>query len=360
MKYIPLLNLEVTHTYYADGHCRDFRIEATPATQRLLDKYRCILRTRPDGARVFVAVAADGTPFISLPEGMTFAFQLWLQNAEFALFTDLTPLSGLAAPLYTNGQTVGPDPVALDLVSRQAWSTEHFTVHQPSEEEPFILAGRPLDRVPITDFHLDWPGANQAVHPARYDATSKMVTVDSSATQAGDSFTLRYPVMPQQTRGVFADVEIAYVDATPTIPNGPRTFTINFQARQARWKYYLVTNRTNTTFEIADKAKQAPLVFETGTELQEPDPSDTVALTLAEQYPDMQKLCFVSQDTIPCQQSARKSIHLLVDGNPAGNALPSPALHNYTMGHRTNGSSAETALFHVIKFFTHDIAPSGG
>jgi hypothetical protein len=360
MKYVPLLNLDITHTYYVDGRCRDFRIEATPATQRLLARYRCILKTRPDGVRVFVAVTPDGSPLISLPKGMTFAFQLWLQNAEFALFTDLAPLAGVAAPLYTHTQTVTSDPVPLELSSRQAWATEHFAVRQPSPEEPFILGGRPLADVSATDFQLIWPKTQQAVYPARYDAASKVITVDSNAAQAGDTFTLQYPTVPPRTNGVFADVEIDYGSAAPTIANGPAMFTVNFEARQARWKYYLVTNSASTTFAIADQDKHAPLVFDTGTELREPDPSDTVAVTLAEQYPDMQKFRFVSQDTVPCQQTARKSVHLLIDGTPAGIALPSPALRNYTTDNSPGESSAETALFHVIKFFTHDIAPSGG
>jgi hypothetical protein len=352
MKYMPLLNIDIRHTYYADGRCRDFRIEATPATQRLLDRYRCILKTRPDGLRVFVAATADGVPFIALPEGMTFAFQLWMQNAEFALFTDMTPLNGVLDPLYTNTQAITPDPLSLDLVSRQTWSTEQCIVRQPSEKESFILGGRPLADVSTTDFQLIWPGASQTDHPASYDATSKVVTVDSSAAQAGDSFTLRYPTVPPRTNGVFADVEIDYGDAAPAATSGPDLFTIDFKARQARWKYYLVTNRTSATFEVADTDRQAPLVFNAGTELQEPDPSDAVAVTLAEQYPDMQKFLFVSQDTVACQQTARKAIHLLVDGNHLGNPLPSPALRNYTMEDSPDKSSAETALFHVIKFFT--------
>lgn len=352
MKYMPLLNLDVTHTFYADGRCRDFRIEATPATQRLLDRYRCILKTRPDGVRVFVAATADGVPLISLPKGMTFAFQLWLQNAEFALFTDMTPLDGVPTPLYTNAQAITPDSLSLDLVSRQAWSTEQCIVRQPSEKELFILSGRPLADVSTTDLQIIWPGASRADHPVNYDAPGKTITVNSSAAQAGVSFMLRYPTVPPRINGVFADVEIDYGDAPPAATGGPDLFTIDFKASQTRWKYYLVTDRTSVIFEIVDQDKQAPLVFDTGTELQEPDSSDAVAATLAEQYPEMQTFRFVSQDTVPCQQTARKAIHLLVDGNQIGSPLPSPALRNYTREDSPDQSSAETALFHVIKFFT--------
>src|SRR6476619_268342 len=104
MKYLPLLNLYLTHTYHADGRCPDFRIAPTLETQRLLDNYRCVLKPLPNGIRALMAVADDGAPLIPLRKGMTFAFQLWLQNPDFAMFTDLTEIAKTVAPVYTNDQ----------------------------------------------------------------------------------------------------------------------------------------------------------------------------------------------------------------------------------------------------------------
>ena len=117
MKFLPLFDLHLTHPYYTQGRCPDFQIEPTLDTHRLLNNYRCVLKPRPNGVRVFTAVTDQGAPFISMVEGAIFAFHLRLQNPDFALFTDLTELTQTAAPLYTNAGLSPGDPVQLALLS---------------------------------------------------------------------------------------------------------------------------------------------------------------------------------------------------------------------------------------------------
>src|SRR5262249_54748866 len=144
-------------------------------------------------------------------------------------------------------------------------------------------------------------------------------------------FEITYPTAPRRTNGVFADIEINYSAAAPTIAPEPDIFQIDFAAKPARWKYYIVADSANATFRIEDKDKEAPLVFGAATNLNQPDSSDAVATALAQQYPQMQRLRFTSETLVACRQTARKSIQLLVDGNLAVNALPNPALRNYTI-----------------------------
>jgi hypothetical protein len=76
----------------------------------------------------------------------------------------------------------------------------------------------------------------------------------------------------------------------------------------------------------------------------------------------MQRLRFVSDDPVPCQQQARKSIQLRLDGNQVIEMLPNPSLRNYTTVdlNRDGEPYQEEALFQVVKYFTHQFQATGG
>ncbi len=362
MKYLPLIALHLTHPYYVDSRCPDFWIEPTLATQRLLDNYRCLLKSVPNGIRILIAVTDAGIPFIPLQPDMTFAFQLRLQNPDFALFTDLTEITQTIAPVYTNVEANPEKPVQLALVSRRAWATERFVVRQPAREDRFVLSGRPLAGLQLADFTVEGLGA--ITHPTHYDATTKVITVNSKAARQNDTFKITYATAPQRERNFFADIEIHYNTSLPEIADGPTEFQVAFKAKRVRWKYYILADRTDAQFRIEDKGA-SPLVFsdENQRDLnQQPDPADGVAQTLAEQYPKLRRLRFVSDDLVPCQQEARKSIQLYMDGNQVIGTLPNPSLRNYsTMEVTRNGNPhQEDVLFQVIKYFTHQFQATGG
>jgi hypothetical protein len=90
MKFLPLLELSIEHSYYADGCCPDFLLTAAPETCRLLRNLRGVLKSRADGVSVVVPVDKQSQPFISLPKDATFTFQLALRNPDFSLFTEFT------------------------------------------------------------------------------------------------------------------------------------------------------------------------------------------------------------------------------------------------------------------------------
>jgi hypothetical protein len=248
--------------------------------------------------------------------------------------------------VYTNDQVSAGAAVRLKLLSRPAWATERFVVRQPGTKDPFTLSGRPLIGLQAADFKV--AGLGPASNPTHYDASAKIITIDSSAASIGAGFEITYATAPRRANGVFADIEIMYGDTMPSVVPGPGVFQIDFAAKPARWKYYIVADNANATFRVEDKDKQAPLVFSAATNLKQPDPSDAVAVALAQQYPAMQRLRFTSETLVSCRQTARKSIQLLMDGNLAVSALPNPALRNYTIDLKPGDLSGEHALFHVV------------
>jgi hypothetical protein len=342
MKYLPLFSLELLHEYYADRRCSDFEIEATPETERLLGNCRCVLKPLPNGMRVLTLGSGPDAPFIPLPAEATFRFHLRLQNPNFILFTDFSEIALAAAPLYTNNAS-SPE---LKLVSRQTSATETFTVRQTAKKETFVLGGRPLEGTPLTAFRVEGLGSTSA--PVGYDEAAKLVSVNSASAKAGAAFTITYPTAPQLKRGVFADVEIK-------LAGGDNKFQIVFKAKKVRWKYYVVTNKTENKSNIpAIEDKDKAIVFDTAnrTDLtQSPDPADKIASELIERYPNMQTFRFVSDTLVPCQEKTRKSIQFQINGDKVVGALPNPALQNYVIDVRD--SKKEDSLYHIVKYFTH-------
>lgn len=355
MKFFPIFAVRVTHSYYVDGRCPDFLIVPNLETERLLRNHRCVVKSLPDGIRVLTPVDEEGKPFIAFPDEMTFTFHLRLQNPDFTLFTDLSDINNRHAPLYTNAGLNSGNSKELRLASRTAWHTESFVVVQPAPEDRFTLRGRPLAGLKLTTFKVEGSGK---VTLQEYDESDNVIAVDSGSAREGEMFAVKYPIEPRLDRGVFADVDIHNNDTLQPIGEKPVDFHVAFSAKQARWKYYFITDLKSTAdqfFQIidADPSPTVPalaLVFsdENRKDLnQDPDPSDDLAKELAEQYPGMQRFRFVSDNLIPCQQAARKHLELRLDGNPLCGILPNPSFRNYSK------IEQQDSLFHVVKYLTN-------
>ncbi|HUT46941.1 MAG TPA: hypothetical protein VMX36_11695 [Sedimentisphaerales bacterium] len=332
MKFLPVFTLRVTHSYYADGRCSDFSMEPNPATDKLLKNHRCVLKSFPDGIRVFMQVDDEGKPFIAYPEEITFTFHLRLHNPDFALFTDLSDIANRPAPLYTNAGLNPEGDKGLQLDSRKAWFTESFIVEHPAQENCFILSGHPLEGLTTDRFEIMDSGN---VKLKEYDKTDKVITVDTQSALKDETFAVKYPIAPRLERGVFADVEIHNNGTLRPADRAPIEFQIAFTARQARWKYYLVTNLNGIedVFQIVDKDELDKLVFSNKHRtnlVTNPDSSDDLAEELAQKYPGTQRFRFVSDNLISSRQTARKHLELHFDGNRLFEALPNPSLRNYS------------------------------
>src|ERR1700719_1116051 len=102
MKYRAVFSLRLRHLFYADNRCRNFQIEPTGHTQRLLKNHRCVLKRLPDGILVLTAAGENDEPLIPILGNVTFAFQLRLLHPDFSLFTELADITSKAALLFTN------------------------------------------------------------------------------------------------------------------------------------------------------------------------------------------------------------------------------------------------------------------
>lgn len=167
--------------------------------------------------------------------------------------------------------------------------------------------------------------------------------------------------LPPPPKGFFAEAAISYSHAQ--VESAP-SFQINFAAKQARWRYYVIADHPDAQFQIQDNAT-TPLTFSDANRThlnQQPDSADEIAQTLAAQYPNKQYYRFLSDDLIVCYQQARKSLQLHLNGNQIAGTLPNPSLRSATMAMVTqnNITQKEATMFEVIKYFTHQSMTTGG
>jgi hypothetical protein len=342
MKYLQLLSLEITHEYYADQRCTDFQIVPAAATQTLLRNSRCIVKSFPNAIRILIPVSDQGIPFISLSEQLILTFELRLENPDFALFTDLTEMSAVEFPAYTNSG-VTPN---LHLVSRPAKITESLVVSRPAEKEQFVLSSKPRPNLQPDGFDIQGLGA--VSHPESFDPATKIITLNSKSAAPGSPFAVTYFSAPTLNRNVFAYVEISFADPLMRKLDTPKTFRVVFTAKHARWKYYVVLDNNTLSPTIEDKDKV--VTFNESTDLSKvSDPSDEIAKKLMEQYPNRRYFRFVSDSFIPCRQTTRKAVQLQLNGEKVVGTLPNPSFQNYTIDLRN--SKKELSLYHIVQYF---------
>lgn len=345
MKYQPLFNLEIRHGYYTDGVCPDLRIEPTPGAAQTLQNFRCVLKPIANGLRVLVPVNEKNAPFIAIPKKTAFRFHLFTNNPAFSLFTDLGEFERVNAPLYTQPARAGSPN--LELVSQKARAGEVFTVQNPALLESFTLAGRPAPGARRSAFRIQSQGP--AITVEKYAPASQTIFVDSSRAARGSAFTVTYPIVARLERGALAAIEIKCSSSQEN-----PTFVIDLQPRQARWKYYILTDPSDTATLPGIEDKDKALGFDPGNSVNltlNPDPADTIAQKLAQQYPN--KLCFrlLSNALVPCQQAARKNLQLFIKEQKIIESLPNPALENFSVD--TRNTTQEYTLYQVVKYFSY-------
>lgn len=359
MRFIPLFGLRVRHDYYGAGTCGDLACEPTPATLRVIARYRLQIREIPGGVTVLAALAPDGTtPLVGLPRDELFAFHLRVCNADFALFTDLHELTQKTDPVFSNDTLSAPDRRTLELTDRSSWGTESFVVAQGDTKRQFSLAGSPLaeDGDPLktpqaADFSLLPPDGSATI--TAYDADTKVLTLQLGAAQR--DLTVRYRVRPSRDRRFLADVELRYNQSMSAQGASDAPFEILFKVRTGHWAYYLITDQKED-FEIVDTSPATPsITFSAAnrTTLNDlPGDLDALASELSRQYPDLRRVRFLSDEAVPCSITTRTGIELRLGNQTLLRPLPNPPLgHLSRIGQRTGAGFPEHDTFHqVVKY----------
>jgi hypothetical protein len=125
-----------------------------------------------------------------------------------------------------------------------------------------------------------------------------------------------------------------------------------FSAKPVRWVYYLVTNQgaNDSDFSVMLNAPDSPGYSWQQKLIAE---SDQISSVLAREYPKMRRLCFISEQSIPCQESGLKNIQLLLGQNKVFENLPAPPIKNYYRTTIDNTPQQADAIFTIVKSITN-------
>lgn len=334
-RIVRLFGLRVRHDYHPDQVGRGLRITPTAATRRLLDRYRLLLQTLPDGVSVCALSDADGkAATVALPRDEVFGFELSATDPAFLTYTDLQGFIGKADPVYRNRGGSAAGDLAMQLSDRETWANETLVAPAKAAKFKFALSGKPLaldgDRAKTpqaTDFRLLPPAAGIKV--IGYDVAARRITL--GAVKAGQPIGLRYRTQAPARQGTLAAIELRYDSSMPMPALAAAPFEIRFKARSAHWAYYLFTDQGGD-FSIVDALPQGPaLGFKLANQAR-PDAAteeaDPLALVLARQDAGLRRLRFLSDQPVPCSSETRRGIELRLGGQSVMAAMPNPSPEN--------------------------------
>ncbi|KAA3613658.1 MAG: hypothetical protein DWQ05_15365 [Calditrichaeota bacterium] len=346
-RYRPLLSLKIEHEYYSDRRCDDLTFHTLPETDQLLRNHRCIVKHRGDGIDILTQVKEDNSAFLRIAPGNKMRFLLRLDNARFPLFTDLREYGNKSKPVFKNES----DSEILLLKSQVKYVTEKHVIIEPKRNDAYTLRGQPARELTSDDFVIEGLPESK---PSSIDLRTKVFVVDTESMRINDHFEVKYATKPALEKNVFAHVEISVDESFPLILDKPGKFLIKFKAKKAKWLYYVLTDFQNGNNEnqlsLKDSDLNSPLEF-----TEESIPENSVHETVTElkkRYPKLNLTGFRSGTAIPCSQTPKKTLQLLVDDEPVIAMLANPALSNFSPSTQVQTQS-ENQLFHVIKYLTN-------
>lgn len=203
--YGPLMSITVDHAFFAPGPGSHFRLEPTPLTSKLIDKFGILLRPSPNGVDLFIQQdeRADLLSGLGLEEGMALAFKGFALDANFSTFTEL-------------GRRVMDETVFLD-----------------------AKGARP------------GPDGQLCLHEGEFVTEANLLKNDNPviAGMLGRNFD---PVKPNFFANIqFCDLVSFLQDAPPGVAMAPR-FVLRFAARTSVWKYYFLNDVGSKDIAIVD------------------------------------------------------------------------------------------------------------
>jgi hypothetical protein len=152
-----------------------------------------------------------------------------------------------------------------------------------------------------------------------------------------------------------AGVELRYDASMPEPGRDEAPFEVRFNAKAARWAYYLLTDRTGD-FSIVDSSGAAPaLGFGAANRTllnKSPDETDPLAAAMARQYPALQRVRFLSDQPMPCSSAARKGLELRLGAQKVLDSMPNPSIRNLSRIKLKQGAAlqAQDTLHQVVKY----------
>ncbi len=330
MKYQKLLTLSVEHDYFDSGLWPAPVFVPTAAGAKALRRLRAEIRTRGAVTTVYVPVDEAGEPKVPFPEATSIELVWKNWPANVGRFTDLTAWMA-RRPVRLVNQAPAPgdfisSEVALDVVRDTERVNENFVVGSPSSAEELPLKGRPAPGSSVASIVSSGPAITD------YLPSNNLIVVNTRGWSKGDEFTVQYDQMRGLPPSAQAIVEIRGISSA-WLQTAPVRVIFSFKARSAYWVYYVVTNGrpSDPPFRIIDPRDpvRPPFPEDRVRDLvAAPDSSDPVAASLAESFPTLRRLRYLSANLFTCKESPGVRFQLQRGNERIFRALPLPTIEN--------------------------------
>jgi len=357
MPAAPLLDLRVTHPFYADLRCGDLVIEPSAATAALMRRLRLTCKTFPDHVSLYAELTPNGAAFAAAAAPLSLDFMLRPRGTEFTLITDLTGVAAQSAPVFTNAGVAPADPLNLRLTTRTARATDTLTVSAPSPGETFVLAAAPLAGTTAADITVTGAGA-----VGNIAADLRRITINTSGLAAGATFLVSYPVRPARPSGALAEVSLALDAALLAPAASARGFVVPFTAAAAPWAYYVLTDSPAdmSTLRIVDATpgngpRRVTFADSGRVDLTKtPDSSDAVAQDLIRRYPSRRVLRLVSDADVPARELPLAQLELHLGDARLIASLPNPRPDSFvSLRTAPSPAPARIVLYSVLNLLSN-------
>jgi hypothetical protein len=357
MPAAPLLDLRVTHPFYADLRCGDLAIAPSAETAAVMRRLRLTCKTFQDHVSLYAELGSGGGAFAAAAAPVSLDFVLRPRGGDLALITDLAAIGAQPAPLFTNVGVAAVDPLNLRLTTRTARATETLTVRTPAANEAFVLGGIPLAGTTAADFIVTGAGAVTSVA-----ADLRRITVDTSAAAPGSAFQISYPVRPSRQSGALAGVSLALDAALLSPAAAPRTFVVPLDSAVSHWAYYIVMDFAGdiSTLRIVDAmpgdGPRRITFADTGRVdlTQTPDTFDPVGQDLIRRNPRRRVLRLLSDAPVPVREIPLGQLELHLADTRLIAALSNPRLDRFvSLRTAPAPAPARTVRYHVLMLLSN-------
>jgi hypothetical protein len=332
-----IFQVNVLHSFYADGKCNDFVFFPLAETAETLRNHQAIVRSAGNNLRA--AILADDGPVkarVPLQDKENLLFGMKLNNYAFSNFTNEYPATKKIF-LFTNETNVNdPSLAPVPLTKKEIGLAGPVIFHTLITNLAVTLILKSSDGTIISTEKYS-AGSKDKVHAFDKQNLAPGLYTVTEDTGATTDYTY-YSDRDLLSETVFGIIRIVNQPAFNFTYDGKPIYTISFTAKNSSWRYYVVARSLSgadiNALNIFDAGRTGLNVI--GFTRTYPVPAnDTTAPLLAN---DLSKVTlFTSNNPLVWQQTPRQRIELRKSGTTLLSDLPNPDIQ-----------SPETKMYIVI------------
>lgn len=237
LQYKPILTLDLKHSYYADGRCKDFEFIFPEQTRRLFQKGRLIPKQSENSLQIYAAFQS-GLLATDL-DSKRLVVGLKLKNPHFYNFTEKLPIDGVR--LFTNQA----DPAALGEPIGAAVVGQGFTHRVSGGQRPVEIQLRSDGEI-LQSYLLEADENSQALEFLLPDSQYRELEVRE--LYDGDTESQHYLCIDDFVcQPIDHVVDLRLQD---DFAADPPVFSLDFASRQETLSYYIVARNYGSSIDL--------------------------------------------------------------------------------------------------------------